>query len=89
MRTIEELRTIANKMGKPLETLLYEMLSDAMEENEKYKSRNKKAVEFIKNNVLFTETYDYDDEDNLIWNGATDEKESEELLNILEGGDEN
>ena len=53
-----------------------------------YKQRNEKAIEYIKNNDLFTETYDYDEEDNLIWNGATDEKESEELLNILEGGDE-
>lgn len=58
------------------------------EEKEDYKQRNEKAVEYIKNNALFTETYDYDDEDNLIWNGATDEKESEELLKILEGGDE-
>ena len=37
MRDIEELRAIANKRNQTLETLLYEMLVDAMAENQKYK----------------------------------------------------
>lgn len=38
MRTIEELRTIANEMNKSLENLLYDMLSDAMKENERIRT---------------------------------------------------
>lgn len=37
MRTIEELRKLANDMNKSLEVLLYEMLYDAIREYEKYK----------------------------------------------------
>ena len=37
MRDIEELRAIANKRNQTLETLLYEMLVDAMPEIQKYK----------------------------------------------------
>ena len=46
MRTIEELRKIANDMNKSLEELLYEMLNDAMNENEKYMSTGKTIFEF-------------------------------------------
>jgi len=38
MRTIEELREIANEMNKSLENLLYDMLSDAMKENERIRT---------------------------------------------------
>ena len=37
IRDIEELRSIAIEMGKPLDKLLYEMLTEAMNENQKYK----------------------------------------------------
>ena len=46
MRTIEELRELANSMNKSLEELLYEMLNDAMNENEKYMSTGKTIFEF-------------------------------------------
>lgn len=81
MRTIEELRTIANEMGKPLEILLYEMLSDAMKENEKYKSNNKKAIEFIKEWWYEKNTRDIN---RIVSLGD----KRIDLLNILEGGDE-
>ena len=48
MRTIEELRELANSMNKSLEELLYEMLNDAISENQKYKEVIDKAIEFLK-----------------------------------------
>lgn len=39
-RSIEELRAIAVSMGKPLETLLYDMLKDAMTENAELKKQH-------------------------------------------------
>lgn len=49
MRTIEELRKIANEMNKSLEVLLYEMLNDAISENHKYKEVIDKAIELLGN----------------------------------------
>lgn len=46
----------------------------------------RKAIEYIENNSLYTEDYDYDEEENLRWLGAHDYKESEDLLNILQNG---
>ena len=48
MRDIEELRAIANKRNQTLETLLYDMLVDAMTENQKNKEVIDKADDFIK-----------------------------------------
>ena len=50
-----------------------------------YKSRIEKAVEYINNNLLYSEDFDYDEEDNLVWQGARCDTESEDLLNILNG----
>lgn len=57
MRDIEELRAIANKRNQTLETLLYEMLVDAMAENQKYKEAFDKVTNIIEND------YFYDDGD--------------------------
>ena len=57
MRDIEELRAIANKRNQTLETLLYEMLVDAMAENQKYKEAFDKVTNIIENG------YFYDDGD--------------------------
>lgn len=38
MENIEELRAIAVSMSKPLDKLLYEILSDAMKELDQYKN---------------------------------------------------
>lgn len=54
-------------------------------DNRDYKSRNKKAIEYIENNTLYSEDYDYDDEDNLQFQGAYDYKATEDLLEILKG----
>lgn len=52
MRTIEEVKTIANEMNKPLEILLYEMLSDAMKELDQYKNNWEELKKFIEENKI-------------------------------------
>ena len=52
MRDIEELRAIANKRNQTLETLLYEMLVDAMAENQKYKEAFDKVTNIIENDYF-------------------------------------
>lgn len=50
MRDIEELRAIAVSMSKTLDKLLYEMLSDAMEELDQYKNNWEELKKWIKSN---------------------------------------
>ena len=84
---------IKTKYGKPL--LEWEDLECYIkkleQENEQLKDQLqqkeniiKEVREYIENNTLFSEDYDYDEEDNLKWNGAYDYKEREELLEILD-----
>ena len=58
MRTIEELREIANEMNKSLEVLLYEMLNDVISENEKHKKAIDRAVKFIEDDYYSLNTTD-------------------------------
>ena len=84
---------IKTKYGKPL--LEWEDLECYIkkleQENEQLKDQLqqkeniiKEVREYIEYNTLFSEDYDYDEEDNLKWNGAYDYKEREELLEILD-----
>ncbi len=58
MRTIEELRELANEMNKSLEELLYEMLNDAIRENEKYEKVIDKAIKLIEDEYYSLSTID-------------------------------
>ena len=58
MRTIEELRELANEMNKSLEELLYEMLNDAIRENEKYEKAIDKAIKLIEDEYYSLNTID-------------------------------
>ena len=49
------------------------------------KAKNDKAIKYIENTPLYTETYDYNMEDNLELNYVSDEKAHNDLLNILRG----
>ena len=46
-----------------------------------------KAIEYIENNSLYEQDYDYDYEENLIEYPPNDEKATKELLDILRGED--
>lgn len=58
MRTIEELRELANSMNKSLEELLYEMLNNAINENERHKKAIDRAVKFIEDDYYSLNTTD-------------------------------
>ena len=55
MRSIEELRVIANKRNQTLETLLYDMLVEAMVENQKYKEAFDKVTNIIENDYSYSD----------------------------------
>ena len=65
----------------------YEQIQEIIDYIAELEMKIDKAVEYVKNTTLFTEEYDYDYEENLVWKGATDDEEREELLNILNGED--
>ena len=46
-----------------------------------------KAIEYVENNSLYEQDYDYDYEENLIEYPPNDEKATKELLDILRGED--
>lgn len=48
--------------------------------------RINKAIEYIENNLLYEEIYDYDLEDIQELKSVSDEKATNELLDILKGG---
>lgn len=58
MRTIEELRELANEMNKSLEELLYEMLNDAIRENEKHEKAIDRAIKLIEDDYYTSNTID-------------------------------
>ena len=58
MRTIEELRELANEMNKSLEELLYEMLNDAIRENEKHEKAIDRAIKLIEDDYYSLNTID-------------------------------
>ena len=58
MRTIEELRELANEIDKLLEVLLHEMLNDVISENQKYKEAIDKAIKFIEDEYYSLNTID-------------------------------
>ena len=83
---IEELK--ADNQDLKFEISLWKKLTDKINETNKYLNvKIKKAIEYINNNPLYSEDYDYDEEDNLVWQGARCDEQSEDLLNILNGSD--
>lgn len=60
--------------------------TELLEENQKLKHKIEVAIEYINNNQLYYEDYDYDYEDNLYLAGIEDSYAKRNLLTIL-GGD--
>ena len=54
-------------------------------ENKKYKEVIDKAIEYLENNSLYEEEYDYDYEENSYLSGIDDETAKKDLLKILRG----
>lgn len=58
MRSIEELRVIANKRNQTLEALLYDMLADAMNENQELKKIINNINKILNNQMNYYEFVD-------------------------------
>lgn len=58
MRDIEELRDIANKRNQTLEALLYDMLADAMNENQELKKIINNINKILNNQMNYYEFVD-------------------------------
>ena len=56
IRDIEELRAIAIEMGKPLDKLLYEMLTDAMNENQELDKQLRTSAIFNEEDIRLDQT---------------------------------
>ena len=80
-----KLHTIAEYNGKEYE--LENLLNDLLYRIDLLEIRINKAIDYIENTPLYTETYDYNMEDNLELNYVSDEKAHNDLLDILRGED--
>jgi hypothetical protein len=61
---------------------------ELLEEIERLNNRINKAIEYIENNSLYEEEYDYDYEENMHLVGTSDEVAKNDLLSILKGNGE-
>ena len=80
-------------IGDMTESELKDFIIELQEENSRYERINKKykeviekAIEYIENNSLYEEEYDYDYEENSYLSGIDDETAKKDLLKILRGG---
>ena len=64
---------------------LSELWCKSQQENKKYKEVIDKAIEYLENNSLYEEEYDYDYEENSYLSGIDDETAKKDLLKILRG----
>lgn len=77
-----ELHTIATYDGKEYE--LEELMNNMFKINAELHSIIKEVREYIENNSLYEEDYDYDYEENLVVGSPSDESARKILLEILD-----
>ena len=87
METANELVLLRNENKRLREEYkhLSEIYDDSCKSFEKLFKRVNKAIEFIDNNNLYEEIIDYDYEENPYTSSVSDEKQKEELKQILKG----
>ena len=64
---------------------LFNELANWREESKELQERINKAIEYVENNPLYEEEYDYDYEENSYLSGVHDEIATKDLLKILRG----
>lgn len=62
---------------------LFNELINWREESKQLQQKINKAIEYIENNPLYEEEYDYDYEENSYLSGVSDEIAKKDILNIL------
>ena len=63
----------------------YDLLRSQFKEIERLNNIINEAIEYIENNSLYEQDYDYDYEENLVEYPPSDEQAKKELLEILKG----
>lgn len=63
----------------------YNKYCATLDEYVQERDKNKKALEYVENNLLYEEEYDYDCDDELYLSGTNDDKATDDLRKILKG----
>ena len=90
--SIKDIPEVVEELKKADETIkgLQEnqnSLLKIMKQYEDYKLRVDKAIEYIENNDLYEQDYDYDYEENMVEYPPSDEQAKKDLLEILKGSE--
>lgn len=83
-RTINDLQqrlNVVNEMNVANYNKYCEALNDYVQE----RNKNRKALEYVENNLLYEEEYDYDCDDELYLSSVNDDKATDDLRKILTG----
>lgn len=85
----EQLRTQVNTYENPDDLTLFYMWLDekAKDKIKQLENIRKEAIEYVNDNSLYEEEYDYDYEENIYLTGIDDEQAKKDLLNILNKGE--
>ena len=84
---LDELNTVRPEKLNENAKRLFEAVMQIADKRDDLQQRVDKAVEYVNNNSLYEQESDYDNEDNLILGMPSDEKATNDLLNILKGND--
>lgn len=84
---LDELNTVRPEMLNENAKRLFEAVMKIADERDDLQQRVDKAIEYVNNNSLYEQDYDYDYEENLVEYPPSDEKATNDLLDILKGND--
>lgn len=71
-----------------VESVKEQKYNELLKENQQLKDKINKAVEYIENNSLYDEEYDYNYEEEMYLSGIDDEVAKKDLLSLLKGDKE-
>ena len=78
---LQQRLNVVNEMNVANYNKYCEALNDYVQE----RNKNRKALEYVENNLLYEEEYDYDCDDELFLSGTNDDKATDDLRKILKG----
>ena len=85
-KILDELNSVRPEMLNENAKRLFEAIMKIADERDDLQQRIDKAIEYVSNNSLYEQDYDYDYEENLVEYPPSDEQTRKILLDILKGG---
>jgi hypothetical protein len=79
---------VENEAQAIAKEVVLDEVENLQQENHQLKDRINKAVEYIENNSLYDEEYDYNYEEEMYLSGIDDEVAKRDLLDLLKGDKE-